>query len=193
MRAVKHFLIEAKDTHKEKTKGGLILVTNFENQDKANQVYKIHSVPNKFKDVANKGDLLLVHFNVVVFELNNGKRVPSNNHVMGDIYHVPYNMLHAVLDPVTYEVKHLFEEWNVIDPIIDNEDKKTETGIIFELKKTEFKLKQDFMYGRVIKANAVESGKKVMLTEYSDYSVEFPNGETYWLVMDSQILGEYED
>ena len=102
-------------------------------------------------------------------------------------------MLHGVLDPDTLEVKHLFDDWNLIDPIVDNEDKVTDSGIVFELKKTEFQLKKDYMFGKIVFSDNIESGKKVMMADYSDYEVEFPDGKKYWLVRDSQILGTYED
>jgi len=193
MRAVTYFLIEAKDTHKEKTESGILLMANFDNQSKANQVYKIHSVPNKYKDVAKEGDLLVVHFNVVVFELYNEKRIPSKNYIQDDIFYVPDNMLHAVLDPVTFEIKHLFGEWAVVKPIIENEDKATESGIVYELKKTEEDLKKDFMRGEIVKSGIIPTGIKVMMDNYSDYNVEFPNKENFWFVLNSQIIASYED
>jgi co-chaperonin GroES (HSP10) len=193
MKAVDLFLIEAKDTHKEQTDSGIHLIKNFDNQEKARQIYKIHSVPRKYSKIATVKDLLLVHFNVVVFELFNGRRIPSTNYLKDDIFYVPNNMIHGVIDSSTYEVKHLFDEWNLINPIINNEDKVTTSGIIYELKKSAFELKKKYMFGEVVFSDKIKKGKKVMMETYSDYEVEFPDGKKYWLVKDAQILATYED
>jgi len=67
---------------------------------------------------------------------------------------------------------------------------------VYELKKTKRQLKKDFMFGSIMCTNMndeLKEGDPVMMENYSDYEVKLPNGDVIWFVMNSQILGKYED
>lgn len=193
IRAVNHFLIEAKDTHKKK-EGSIILIERFENQNKANQVFPVHSVSmvSDFSQNVEEGDNLIIHFNIVVHDYDqNGSKKRSKYYIKDDIFYVPENMIHGVIRK-DGEIR-MNEEWNLILPIKKEEEEKTSSGIITKLNNDKQKMKKDIMYGYIVASNRVPVGTKVVLDNHSDYEITVPNLGDHWLVKDNMILAIDED
>jgi len=190
MKSVNNFIIKASKTHKEKD-GEILLIEKFENQSKVIQYHKIESVPRQYKGVINKGDLLVVHFNILSYSLKeNSTKVNSKFYLYDDFYYVPLDIAHAVIkasgDVIT------LGDWNIITPIKESTEKTLSSGIIIPDLRSETEIKDSLMKGYVEVSNNEELsvGDKVLLNKYSDYEVEFPGGKKYWLVRNLNILAK---
>lgn len=201
MRAVKRLLIEAENPHVDKI-GSIYLDPKFDNALKAKQVFPIVDAPRRYDGLWEKGDSALIHFNIVVFTLKDGKKISSHYNFYEDVYWVPNNMLHAIIKK-DGEI-NMLDGWILIKPIKKSTEKVLDSGIIL-VTTDKNKIKHSTMRGVVYKTNekwsAVPVGAEVLLTDHSDYSVTI-NNEEFWLVKDGQILapvealdsiGKYED
>ena len=194
MRGVRHFVVDATKTHHDR-EGSIELLARFQNQEKANQFHKIVAVPEKYKDVAEEGDTLCIHFNVVVFDRRNGVEKKSPNHLQDNLYWVPDNMAHFVMKEDG--TINFLQEKCLVEGKIGREEEVRPSGIILPDVRPDNKKKADTMNG-VLYAKCdsmwdVEVGDKVCLEPYSDYTLKFPDGTERWLVDYSSVLYKYDD
>ena len=189
MRAFNELLIECKDTHVTE-KGSIQLITRLDNSALAKQVFPVHSIPKKYEDRVKPGDQLIVHFNVVVKDYTNEVETPSNYHIKDDIYRVPENMIHGVMredGSIT-----MWDNCHLVIPI-KRPEKKTDSGIIYELNNNTSKMKKQIMYGYIKVSETIDVGSKIILSNYSDYEISIPGHDMLWLVQDSSIIAIDED
>jgi hypothetical protein len=194
MKSVNYLIIKAEVTHKEQ-EGSIILQTRFENQGKAKQFFPIVAVPERLKGQAEVGDMLCVHFNIVVFDRRNGVNKKGKYYIKDDMYIVPDDMAHFILRE-DGSIK-FFEDDCLIDGILGNDEVVLDSGIVLPDVRESIQKKQDLMRGTVYaKSDAmhdVEIGDKVRLSDHSDYEIEFPDGTKRWFVNYNSMLYKYED
>ena len=201
MKAKKYLLIEAENPFEDKI-GSIYLDPRFDTQEKSKQVFPIVDVPDKFKKHFEKGDRAIIHFNIVSFQIRDGKKVPSHYNFVDDVYFVPENMWHGIVKKDGSFV--MLDGWILIDPIKKPLEEVLDSGIIL-VKTDKMKIKHELMRGTIVKScensTAIADGEEVLLTNHSDYSVMI-DGKEYWLVKDHQIVadikfletvGKYED
>lgn len=193
MKSSRYFIIEAEQTHKDK-EGSIYVLERFENQQKVRQFQKIVSVPERHKGLAEVGDLLCIHFNVLRYERKNGVKTLSPNHLIDDLYYVPDNMAHFILK-ADGTVSFLKNDC-IVEGRIGKEEEITKSGIILPDNRHVMAKKADIMDGYIWsksdKATDIEIGDKVCMEKYSDYEIEFPDGERRWLVPYESIMFKYE-
>lgn len=193
MRSPHHFIIEAKETHKEKE--GLIHIEHrFENQQKVKQFQPIVSVPKRFEDKVDVGDTLCVHFNTLRYEKDNSGKRLSKNHIDGDYYMVPTSQAHFIIKK-DGEILFLQNEI-IIEGKLGREEEITQSGIILPDLRNDYDKKKDLMNGTVYAKNSsitdLEVGDRVCMEPHSDYQIEFPDGKVRWLVRYSYLLFKYD-
>lgn len=195
MRATREFIIEATQTHEDKSEGGILLLHRFENQSKVIQYHKIVAVPEKYKHMAEVGDTLICHFNVIVYDRKDGVVKKSPYIIEGDLFRVPNNMIHFVIKKSGQIM--FFEDDCLIEGKFTKDDIVRDSGIIMPDLRKDNEKKNGLMEGTVFaKCEAmhdVEVGAHVGLSKYSDYSIKLPDGSTKWFVNEASVLFEYED
>ena len=189
MRAVRLFIIECRQTHEEKI-GSIFIEKRFSNQEKAIQYYPIMAVPEKWQEIAEVGDTLVVHFNLVTF-LKNGKEVQlSPYNIVEDLYRVPEDMLHFVIKK-NGEIK-FFKDDCLVDGSITRDDVILTSGIILPDLRKETKKKDSMLEGVITaksdKLDYVEVGDRVSMSPYSDYTIKMPDGKEKWFVSANSLL-----
>lgn len=195
MRSVKHFVIEAKETHKTK-EGSLHVDIHFENQGKVRQFQPIVSAPKKYEHLVDEGDLLCIHFNVLRFERDHlGKRM-SRNFIQGDFYSVPPTEAHFILKK-DGSIVFITQRDCIIEGVLGKEEEVTKAGIILPDLRNDYDKKKDLMNGTVYaKPDSItdlEVGDRVCMDKHSDYQIEFPDGKVRWLSPYRNMLFKYED
>lgn len=201
MKGLRYLIIEAKNPFNDKV-GSIYLDSRFETSEKAKQVFDVVTPPRKHRHLVKKGDRALIHFNIVVFMIQDGERIPSHYNFIDDLYNVPENMIHAYIKKNGDII--MVDEWILIKPIKTKTEEVLDSGIIL-LTMDKNKVKHSTMRGVVYKTSkewsVVPEGEEVILANHSDYSV-FIDDEEFWLVKDQQILstlkfletvGEYEE
>lgn len=193
MRSARHFIIEAKSTHKEKI-GSIIIENRFENQHKVNQFQPIVAVPKRYKDKIKVGELLCVHFNTLRFEKNNAGKKLSRNHIKDDYYSIPESEAHFVVrkDGSIYFLR----DECIVEGKLGREEITTKAGIFLPDTRNEYDKKKELLYGDVWavsdKVDEFKVGDKLCMEAHSDYQIEFPDGKVRWLVKYNYIIFKYE-
>ena len=195
MRAVKKMLVEVKNPFVEETKGGIILLEKMETTQKAVQYGTVVGVPKQFKDKVDVGDILVFHFNIVVFSIGKqGEKIPSGYYLKDDIYSVPDDMVHLVIKPDGRMI--MLGEWNLITPI-EKEEEVTESGIIVALNNNKAENRKEEMKGVIECPNeyfgdSLKKGDIVVLGTFADYEVTLPDDRVMWMVYNRTILGKHD-
>ncbi len=194
MKAVTHFIIKTKKTHKDKV-GSIHLLERFENQGKAIQYHELLAVPERHKDIAEVGDVLVCHFNVVVFDRKNGVSKKGRYFIQDNMYWVQDDMAHFVIRK-NGDINFLHEQC-LVEGQIGKDEEVTEGGIILIDARSDAEKKHDTMKGTVIaKAETIEDvevGDLIGLSDHSDYEIEMPDGTVKWLVDYHSMLFKYDD
>lgn len=192
--AVKYMLVRIPDPFQKESKGGIVLLEQFETAEKTKQYGEVVAVNKFFEDKVDKGDTIIFHFNAVRFDLDKeGKRIKSKNHIQDDIYWIPNSMIHFVIKKDTGE-KVMLNRWNLLYPV-EKEEEVTESGIIINLNNDKRLNRREFMNGVVEVPNDyynqhLKKDDKVVLKPFADYSILMPDGEERWLVENNTILAK---
>jgi co-chaperonin GroES (HSP10) len=189
MKAARYFVVKATQTHKER-EGSIHILSRFENQDKVKQFHKVVAVPKKYQDVVDVGDTLCLHFNIIVYSKKDGVIKQGQYHFQDNLFWIPSDMAHFAIKPDGRYV--FFHDDCIVTPKGNSTETVRASGIIMPDLRTETQKKDTNLYGEIFQKSEdmadVEIGDSVCMSKYSDYAIEFPDGETRWFVNRDSVL-----